>query len=343
MFNWGDLTLKLGASAMAFHPRHVPPRFSVSPDGTGAPVRGRAVLSGGDRRTASRVARASTPPSDGRAAGVDRSPGRRAAQASPGAHGEAASGPLASGGLGPARESSRRKRPPPRGERAERGAVGTRTGRALVTARRSLLSVSDSVRGSRGCGLGHAASSESLAKNSDGGEARIGLQGESESWEGSLWERGRHRRARWGPWLDTHGLLPECGPGLTARAPRGGGKGARDPLPLGAPCAAPWLLLPLSPPPTPLLSSPGGINHGAGEMEQQPAAGLALGCPPPPPRTPTLSTPGLWDGRLRPACQDGGLSKKQQINCQRDHTATLATTHLPGLRQPEGKSAFFLF
>lgn len=86
---------------MAFHPRHVPPRFSVSADGTGAPVRGRAVLSGGDRRTASRVARASTPPSDGRAAGVDRSPGRRAAQASPGAHGEAASGPRASGGLGP--------------------------------------------------------------------------------------------------------------------------------------------------------------------------------------------------------------------------------------------------
>lgn len=242
-----------------------------------------------------------------------------------------------------ARESSRRKWPPPRGERAERGAVGTRTGRALVTARRSLLSVSDSVRGSRGCGLGHAASSESLAKNSDGGEASIGLQGESESWEGSLWERGRHRRARWGPWLDTHGLLPECGPGLTAQAPRGGGKGARDLLPLGAPRAAPWLLLPLSPPPTPLLSSPGGINHGAGEMEQQPAAGLALGCPPPPPRTPTLSTPGLWDGRLRPACQDGGLSKKQQINCQRDHAATLATTHPPGLRQPEGKSAFFLF
>lgn len=239
-----------------------------------------------------------------------------------------------------ARESSRRKWPPPRGERAERGAVGTRTGPALVTARRSLLSVSDSVRGSRGCGLGHAASSESLAKNSDGGEASIGLQGESESWEGSLWERGRHRRARWGPWLDTHGLLPECGPGLTARAPRGGGKGARDLLPLGAPRAAPWLLLPLSPPPTPLLSSPGGINHGAGEMEQQPAAGLALGCLPLPPRTPTLSTPGLWDGRLRPACQDGGLSKKQQINCQHDHAATLATTHLPGLRQPKGKSAF---
>lgn len=194
-----------------------------------------------------------------------------------------------------------------------------------MTAWRSLLSVSDSVRGSRGCGLGHAASSESLAKNSDGGEASIGLQGESESWEGSLWERGRHRRARWGPWLDTHGLLPECGPGLTARAPRGGGKGARDLLPLGAPRAAPWLLLPLSPPPTPLLSSPGGINHGAGEMEQQPAAGLALGCPPPPPRTPTLSAPGLWDGRLRPACQDGGLSKKQQINCQR-HWGPSVTT-----------------
>lgn len=161
--------------------------------------------------------------------------------------------------------------------------------------------------------MGQAASFESLARNSDRGEARIGLEGESESWEGSLWECGHHHRARWGPWLDTHELLPECGRGLTARAPRGGGTGDRDLLPLGAPLATLWLLLLLLPSPHTLLSSPGGISHGGWwrrSSSLQP--GLALGRPPL--WDPNGLRPGLWDGRLRPACWGGGLSKKQQIN-----------------------------
>lgn len=35
MFDWGNLTLKFGVSAMIFHPHNVPPQFSVSPDGRG--------------------------------------------------------------------------------------------------------------------------------------------------------------------------------------------------------------------------------------------------------------------------------------------------------------------
>lgn len=116
------------------------------------------------------------------------------------------------------------------------GAVGTRTGCALVTAWCSLISISYLVGGVRGLWVGQAASFESLARNSDRGEAGIGLEGESESWEGSLWECGHHHRARWGPWLDTHELLSECGHELTARAPgveeQGTGTCSHSELPL---------------------------------------------------------------------------------------------------------------
>lgn len=148
-----------------------------------------------------------------------------------------------------------------------------------------------------------------------------------------------------GTLVGPHRLLPECDCGLTAWAPRGGGTGDRDLLPLGAPLDTLWLLL--FPLPSPHASAELTRRHkspGLGRWSSSLQLGLALGRPPL--WDPALSPPGLWDGRLRPACQGGGLSKKQQINYQRRWGPSAIRCHT-GRREPvwplpaQKKTSFF--